>query len=405
MGTIVDMSMSLDGFVAGPSPSLEQPLGEGGDRLHEWAVGLEAFRERHGQDGGEASADSERIRKTFDSIGAFVMGRRMYSGGEGPWDADPEADGWWGDDPPFRAPVFVLTHHARERAAKQGVDLVHVRRGRRRERDSPGARDSGGQERRRRRGRRRHPAGAPGRLVDELRLHLALVLLGGYDGFRRPGDLELERRRRWITRRDAPDVPRRQRGGGGEGGGGRGGGGEGRGQGGRAGSASVRIDVMSWGSWPPPSGWCTGRTPPAPDSTRNTCGLRRISLRDHCSTDPRGAARGSRLKAGRPRAVPRALPSPVRPGPRPARSACPPRRARPPSARGCSCWSSTHGPTFRPLAPTSPVDDPDVGPGCIGRAAAAYIAQGVGRIYAAEYKLPSTTFTRVRTSARRARGR
>jgi dihydrofolate reductase len=80
MGTIVDMSMSLDGFVAGPSPSLEQPLGEGGDRLHEWAVGLEAFRERHGRDGGEASADSERIRKTFDSIGAFVMGRRMYSG-------------------------------------------------------------------------------------------------------------------------------------------------------------------------------------------------------------------------------------------------------------------------------------------------------------------------------------
>ena len=120
MGTIVDISMSLDGFVAGPNPSLEHPLGEGGERLHEWAVGLEAFLKRHGEEGGEASADSERIRETFDSIDAFVMGRRMYSGGEGPWEADPNADGWWGDDPPFRAPVFVLTHHARERATKEG---------------------------------------------------------------------------------------------------------------------------------------------------------------------------------------------------------------------------------------------------------------------------------------------
>ena len=103
MGTIVDITTSLDGFVAGPNPTLEDPLGEGGERLHEWAVALEAFRECHGMEGGETSADSERLRESVDATGAVVMGRRMFSGGEGPWDTDPNADGWWGDDPPFKA--------------------------------------------------------------------------------------------------------------------------------------------------------------------------------------------------------------------------------------------------------------------------------------------------------------
>jgi dihydrofolate reductase len=120
MGTIVDITTSLDGFVAGPNPTLEDPLGEGGERLHEWAVALEAWRERHGMEGGEASADSERLRESVDATGAVVMGRRMFSGGEGPWDADPNADGWWGDDPPFRAPVFIVTSHPRGTVAKEG---------------------------------------------------------------------------------------------------------------------------------------------------------------------------------------------------------------------------------------------------------------------------------------------
>jgi dihydrofolate reductase len=84
MGTIVDITTSLDGFVAGQNPSLEHPLGEGGERLHEWAVALEAFRERHGMEGGEANADSERLRESVDATGAVVMGRRMFSGGEAP---------------------------------------------------------------------------------------------------------------------------------------------------------------------------------------------------------------------------------------------------------------------------------------------------------------------------------
>jgi dihydrofolate reductase len=112
--------MSLDGFVAGPNPSLEQPLGEGGDRLHEWMVGLESFRERHGLTGGTTNADSEILEESVSATGATVMGRRMFSGGDGPWEDDPNADGWWGDDPPFHQPVFVLTHHAREPVTKQG---------------------------------------------------------------------------------------------------------------------------------------------------------------------------------------------------------------------------------------------------------------------------------------------
>ena len=115
-----EVTMSLDGFIAGPNPTLEKPLGEGGERLHEWMYGLASFRERHGLDGGETNADSELLEESMARTGATLMGRRMFSGGAGPWEDDPNADGWWGDDPPFRMPVFVLTHHARETVTKQG---------------------------------------------------------------------------------------------------------------------------------------------------------------------------------------------------------------------------------------------------------------------------------------------
>ena len=116
----VDISMSLDGFVAGPSPTLEQPLGEGGEGLHEWALVLESWRRPHGLTGGETNASTEVIEASLEATGAVVMGRRMFSGGEGPWEDDPNADGWWGDNPPFHVPVFVLTHHAPETVTKDG---------------------------------------------------------------------------------------------------------------------------------------------------------------------------------------------------------------------------------------------------------------------------------------------
>ena len=115
-----DISTSLDGFVAGPNPSLEHPLGEGGERLHEWAIALASWRRPHGLDGGETNASSAVLDESLEATGAVVMGRRMFSGGEGPWEDDSNADGWWGDDPPFHVPVFVLTHHPRETVTKQG---------------------------------------------------------------------------------------------------------------------------------------------------------------------------------------------------------------------------------------------------------------------------------------------
>lgn len=116
----VDITMSLDGFVAGPNPTIEEPLGHGGERLHEWVYGSASWREQHGRSGGERNVDDEVFRESFAAGGAVVMGRKMFSGGEGSWESDPVADGWWGDEPPFGAPVFILTHHPRETVAKGG---------------------------------------------------------------------------------------------------------------------------------------------------------------------------------------------------------------------------------------------------------------------------------------------
>jgi dihydrofolate reductase len=112
--------MSLDGFVAGPHQSVDNPLGIGGMRLHQWAVALRAWRQAHGLDGGEVN-DSERVvEESLANIGATVMGRNMFGGHPGPWDATSPWNGWWGANPPFHHPVFVLTHHRREPLALEG---------------------------------------------------------------------------------------------------------------------------------------------------------------------------------------------------------------------------------------------------------------------------------------------
>jgi dihydrofolate reductase len=113
------LSMSLDGYIAGPDQTLEAPLGRDGERLHEWAFRLKSFREPHGMPGGETGPDDEVVAE-WQRNGAVIMGRRMFSGGSGPWEDDPNADGWWGDEPPFHCPVFVLTHYAREPVEKGG---------------------------------------------------------------------------------------------------------------------------------------------------------------------------------------------------------------------------------------------------------------------------------------------
>jgi dihydrofolate reductase len=105
-----DMSMSLDGFIAGPDAGVEHPLGEGGLALHDWIFGLASWRERHGLEGGTTGPDSDVMEEAFATTGAVVMGKGMFDTGEGPW----------GDDPPFHVPVFVVTHHARAVEPKRG---------------------------------------------------------------------------------------------------------------------------------------------------------------------------------------------------------------------------------------------------------------------------------------------
>jgi dihydrofolate reductase len=112
------ISISLDGFVAGANQSPRDPLGEGGLRLHEWAFATHAWRAQHGLEGGERNADSEVIEEVVHNVGAYVMGRKMFGGGGGPW--DETWLGWWGDEPPYHAPVWVLTHHPREPLPMQG---------------------------------------------------------------------------------------------------------------------------------------------------------------------------------------------------------------------------------------------------------------------------------------------
>jgi dihydrofolate reductase len=113
-----NITMSLDGYVAGPNQSRENGLGEGGEQLHDWAVKLKSFHEIHGESGGETGPNDKVLREGFENIGAFIMGRNMFGGGAGAWDESWK--GWWGDNPPYHAPVFVLTHHAREPLEMQG---------------------------------------------------------------------------------------------------------------------------------------------------------------------------------------------------------------------------------------------------------------------------------------------
>ena len=113
------LTMSLDGFVAGPNPSVEKPLGEGGMQLHDWAFGLEAWRRPHGLEGGEVNESTAVIEASIANAGAYLMGRNMFGGGPGDW-GNGSWRGWWGDDPPFHVPVFVLTHHAREPLVMDG---------------------------------------------------------------------------------------------------------------------------------------------------------------------------------------------------------------------------------------------------------------------------------------------
>jgi dihydrofolate reductase len=112
------ISISLDGFVAGPRQSIENPIGEGGMRLHQWVFETARWHKEHGLSQVPQTADSDVLEEVVQNIGAYIMGRKMFGGGAGPWDETWK--GWWGEEPPYHVPVFVLTHHRREPLPMKG---------------------------------------------------------------------------------------------------------------------------------------------------------------------------------------------------------------------------------------------------------------------------------------------
>jgi len=172
------ISISLDGYVAGPRQSVENPLGLGGMRLHEWVFPLRVWREMHGMPGGEVNGSSKVVEASMANIGATIMGRNMFGGHPGPWDRKSPWSGWWGQNPPFHHAVFVLTHHAREPLVLEGGNtFIFV---------TDGIESALAQARNAAAGKDISLAGGAqaareylvAGLVDEMELHLAPTLLG-----------------------------------------------------------------------------------------------------------------------------------------------------------------------------------------------------------------------------------
>jgi dihydrofolate reductase len=188
----IHISVSADGYVAGPNQSEENPLGEAGERLHDWVVALRAWRAPHGLEGGDVDASNAVVEEAQANIGAEIMGRGKFGGGPGPWGEDPWA-GWWGEDPPFHMPVVVLTHHQRGPLTLSDTTFTFVTDGiepaLEQARDAAGEKDvliGGGAD-------VINQYLAAGH-VDELELHVVPLLLGGgarlFEGI--GPDLELE---------------------------------------------------------------------------------------------------------------------------------------------------------------------------------------------------------------------
>jgi len=121
---VLCFSMSIDGFGAGPDQSLEHPMGVGGMALHEWALATSSFQRMIGGTGGATGVDDDFMSRGFDNIGAWVLGRNMFGPVRGPW-PDDTWKGWWGANPPYHVPVFVLTHHPRASIVMEGGTVFH----------------------------------------------------------------------------------------------------------------------------------------------------------------------------------------------------------------------------------------------------------------------------------------
>ena len=196
------LAVSADGYVAGPDQSEENPLGVGGEELHDWITELEAWRKAHGKEGGEVNASTPVVEELQANVGASVMGRNMFGPIRGDW-GDESWRGWWGEDPPFHYPVFVLTHHPREPLEMEGGTTFNfvtggIEAALERATEAADAKDvllNGGAS-------VAQQALAAG-LIDEFELHVVPMILG--DGERlldNVGDLRLEQ----VRAVDAPGV-------------------------------------------------------------------------------------------------------------------------------------------------------------------------------------------------------
>jgi dihydrofolate reductase len=187
--------MSLDGYVAGPNQSQEDPLGVGGEALHDWVVELKAWREPHGMEGGEVNASTPVVEEDIANVGSEIMGRGMFGPpGGGPWGDDPWP-GWWGEEPPFHKPVFVVTHHEREPLTLSDTTFRFVTDGiesaLEQAREAAGEQDVavGG-------GAQIINEYLAAGLVDELEIHVVPILLGSGERLLEDvGDLKLEQLR------------------------------------------------------------------------------------------------------------------------------------------------------------------------------------------------------------------
>lgn len=174
---VLCFSMSIDGYGAGPDQDLEHPLGVGGPAMMEWFVHTRTWQRMHGNPGGETGLDDEMAARSFEGIGAWILGRNMFGPVRGPW-PDQTWRGWWGEEPPYHTPVFVLTHHARPPLQMAGGTVFYfvtdgIEAALRRAREAAGDRDV-------------RVGGGPATirqylsagLVDDLHLAIAPVLLG-----------------------------------------------------------------------------------------------------------------------------------------------------------------------------------------------------------------------------------
>ena len=121
---VASFSISLDGFGAGPDQSLQDPLGVGGESVHAWVFPTNTFQRMHGTGVGAAGVDDDYAARGFENLGAWILGRNMFGPIRGPW-PDEAWKGWWGDEPPYHVPVFVLTHHARPPLEMKGGTIFH----------------------------------------------------------------------------------------------------------------------------------------------------------------------------------------------------------------------------------------------------------------------------------------